>query len=220
MARPLPGYSPEGVLQPGIDRYVNQLLPPRDAILAEMERLARREKIPIIGPSCGRLLALVAQTSGARRIFEMGSAIGYSTVWLARAVGRGAKIYWTDSDPKNLVRARQFLRQAGVLNRVEMLAGDALVSLKKTRGTFDMIFIDIGKEQYPAALHLALPRLRRGGLLVADNVLWYGRAARPAKRGDRSTRSIQQFNREIYANKKLFPVIVPLRDGMAICRKG
>jgi predicted O-methyltransferase YrrM len=220
MARPLPGYAPEGVLQPGIDRYINQLLPPRDAVLAEMERLAKRERIPIIGPACGRLLALVAQVSGARRIFEMGSAIGYSTVWLARAIGQEGKIYWTDADPKNLVRARQFLRRAGVLNRVEMLEGDALVSLKKTPGMFDMIFIDVGKEQYPAALHLAFPRLRRGGLLIADNVLWYGRAARPAKRGDRSTRSIQQFNREIHANKRLFPVILPLRDGVAVCRKG
>ncbi len=220
MARPTPRYNHEGILEPNVDRYVNQLLPPRDVVLAEMELLAKREEIPIIGAACGRLLALMAQISGAKRIFEMGSAIGYSTIWLARAAGRGAKVYWTDADPENLIRARQFLRRAGVLNRVELLEGDALASLRRTRGRFDMIFIDVDKDQYPAALRLALPRLRRGGLLITDNVLWYGRAARPAKRGDSFTRSIQKFNHQIYANKKLFPVIVPLRDGVAICRKG
>lgn len=219
MARPVPRYEHEGVLQPSVDRYVNEVLPKRDAILTEMEGLAKREEIPIIGPACGRLLALMAKISGARRIFEMGSAIGYSTIWLARASGRGAKVYWTDADPKNLTRARQFLRRAGVLNRVELLEGDALVSLRRTRGTFDMIFIDVDKDQYPAALRLALPRLRHGGLLITDNVLWYGRVARKAARSDSFTRSIKEFNRQIYASKKLFPVIVPLRDGVAICRK-
>jgi caffeoyl-CoA O-methyltransferase len=209
-----------GILVPAVERYMNALLPRRDAVLEEMERLAAREHIPIIGPACSRLLALLAQVSGARRIFEMGSAIGYSTVWLARAAGPRAKVYYTDSDPKNLARAKDFLRGAGVLGRVEMLLGDALDSLRRTPGTFDMIFIDVDKHQYPAALRLALPRLRRGGLLVTDNVLWSGRVTRKAAPGDKFTRGIQQFNRSIYANRKLFPVIVPLRDGVAVCRKG
>lgn len=211
--------SKEGILVPAIDRYVNDILPARDPVLAEMERLAAREKIPIIGPACARLLALVAEIGAAKRIFEMGSAIGYSAVWLARAAGRGAKIYYTDSDPKNLTRAKKFLQRAGVANRVEMLLGDALASLRRTPGKFDMIFIDVDKHQYPAALRLALPRLRRGGLLAVDNILWSGRVAYKAKAGDRNTRTIQQFNRSLYANKDLFPVIVPLRDGVVICRK-
>ena len=219
MARPIPRYVHEGVLQPAVDRYVNQLLPRRDPVLAEMERLAKREDIPIIGPACGRLLALAVKLSGAKRIFEMGSAIGYSALWMARAAGRGAKIHYTDSDPRNVARARAFLWRAGVSSRVEMHLGDALDVLRKTPGVFDLIFIDVDKDQYAAALRLALGRLRRGGLLVADNVLWYGRVARAAKRGDAFTRGIQEFNRKIYADKKLFPVIVPLRDGVAICRK-
>jgi caffeoyl-CoA O-methyltransferase len=209
----------EGILVPAIDRYVNDILPPRDPVLAEMERLAARENIPIIGPACARLLALVAEVGGAKRIFEMGSAIGYSAVWLARAAGRGAKIYYTDSDPKNLDRAKKFLRRAGVASRVEMLLGDALVSFRRTPGKFDMIFIDVEKHQYPEAVRLALPRLRRGGLLAVDNILWSGRVAYKAKAGDKNTRTIQQFNRSLYANKDLFPVIVPLRDGVVICRK-
>lgn len=218
MPRRVPGVH-TGILAPAVERYINALLPRRDAVLGEMELLALREHIPIIGPACSRLLALLAQVSGARRIFEMGSAIGYSTIWLARAAGPRARVYYTDSDPKNLVRARDFLRRAGVLGRVEMLLGDAIASLRRTPGTFDMIFIDVDKHQYPAALRLALARLRRGGLLVTDNVLWSGRVARKALPGDKFTRGIQQFNRSVYADRKLFPVIVPLRDGVAVCRK-
>lgn len=210
----------EGILFPSVENYLNRLLPRRDSVLDEMERLAKRENIPIIGPACARLLALVAQLNGARRIFEMGSAIGYSTTWLARAAGPSGKVYYTDSDPKNLERARNFLRRNGVLNRVEMLLGDAVESFRRTQGTFDMIFLDIEKHQYPEALRLALPRLRRGGLLVADNVLRRGQVGRKGKPGDKELAGILQFNRAIYANKQLFPVIVPLRDGVAVCRKG
>jgi caffeoyl-CoA O-methyltransferase len=209
----------EGILAPAVENYINALLPPRDPVLAEMERLAGREQIPILGPACCRLLALLVQISGARRIFEMGSAIGYSTIWLARAAGPRARVYYTDADPENLARARTFLRRAGVLKRVELLQGDALKLLRKTPGTFDMIFVDVDKHQYPAALRLTLPRLRRGGLLVTDNVLWSGRVARRAPRGDKFTPAIQQFNRKMYADKNLFSVIVPLRDGVAVCRK-
>lgn len=208
-----------GILYPAVEEYVNKLLPRRDAVLAEMERLAAREDIPILGPSCCRVLALLVKISGARRIFEMGSAIGYSTTWLARAAGPGATVYYTDSDPKNLARAEKFLRRAEVRNRVKMLEGDALALLQKTPGVFDMIFIDVDKHQYPKALHLALPRIRRGGLLVTDNVLWSGRVAGKASRGDKWTAAIQKFNREIYGARNLFPVIVPLRDGVAVCRK-
>lgn len=219
MSRPRRRISQEGILFPAVDRYMGRLLPPRDPVFERMERLAKREGIPIIGPGCGRLLALVAQISRARRIFEMGSAIGYSTAWLARAVGPSGRVYYTDFGAGNLARARGFLRQAGVLNRVELLLGDAIECLRRTRGSFDMIFIDIDKQQYPDALREALPRLRRGGLLAADNVLQSGRVVRPAQPGEGALRGIQQFNRRIYGDKSLFPVIVPLRDGVAICRK-
>jgi caffeoyl-CoA O-methyltransferase len=209
----------EGILTPAVESYLNALLPPRDPVLAEMERLAEQEDIPIIGPACCRLMALLVQMTGARRIFEMGSAIGYASIWLARAAGPRAKVYYTDGDPKNLVRAREFLRRAGVLPRVELLQGDALRLLRKTPGTFDLIFVDVDKHQYPAALRLASSRLRRGGLLVTDNVLWSGRVARPAPPGDKFTPKIQEFNRRIYADERLFSVIVPLRDGVAVCRK-
>jgi len=206
-----------GIVEQNVDRYLYGLLPPRDAVLREMERYAARHNVPIIGPAVGRLLALLVEISGAKRIFEMGSAIGYSTIWLARAADRGGEVFYTDGDPENARRARRYFQRAGVARRIHILVGDAAQSLRRTPGRFDLIYIDIDKHQYPAAFRAALPRLRRGGLLVADNTLWYGRVARLAR--DANTRGIQQFNRLIYSSRQLFPVIVPLRDGLAICRK-
>ena len=103
--------------------------------------------------------------------------------------------------------------------RVEVQVGDALALVKKMPGKFDMIFIDIDKNQYPAALVAALPKLKRGGLLVADNTLWSGKAARPAAVDDKDTKGIQEFNRLVYSSKELYPVLIPLRDGVTVCRK-
>jgi predicted O-methyltransferase YrrM len=200
-----------------VEKYLAELVPPRDAIVAEMERLAKRDKHPIVGPVVARLLALMTQISDAKRIFELGSAIGYSTLCFARAAGSGAEVHYTDNNPANAEQATQFLTRAGVISRVRIHVGDALESLRQTRGAFDLIFCDLDKKSYPAALRLALPRLRHGGLLIADNTLWSGRVARAPK--DDATRAIQKFNRMIYASKELLPVIVPLRDGVTVCRK-
>jgi predicted O-methyltransferase YrrM len=206
------------ITYPPVDKYLYALLPKRDAVLREMEAYARRNNVPIIGPAVARVLALLVQISDAKRIFEMGSAIGYSTIWLARAAGRGAEVHYTDGNSENARRAQASFRRAGVSGRIRIHVGDALKSLDGTTGKFDAIFIDVDKHQYPAALRKALPRLKRGGLLFTDNVLWSGRVVKRA--ADRNTRAIQEFNRAIYASKKLFPVIIPLRDGVAVCRKG
>jgi len=200
-----------------VEKYMRDILPKRDAVLAEMEKYASRHNVPIIGPAVGRLIYLLAQISGARRIFEMGSAIGYSTTWLARAAGEDARVYYTDGDSENAERARDYLRRAGVADRVQCLVGDAVELIDTVSGEFDLIFIDVDKHQYPAALEKALPRLRSQGLLLTDNVLWSGRVARRAQ--DAATRGIQEFNKMIYSSKELFPVIIPLRDGVAVCRK-
>jgi len=206
-----------GILEKHVEKYLDSLLPKRDAVLADMEKYASRRNIPIIGPACGRLLHLLAQISGAKRMFEMGSAIGYSTIWLARGAGADAEIYYTDGDPENARRARDNFRRGGVEDRIQLLVGDAVKLIDDVPGAFELIFIDVDKHQYPDALRKAVPRLRSGGLLITDNALWSGYTARRSK--DVSTRSIQQFNRMIYSSSKLFPVIVPLRDGVAVCRK-
>jgi caffeoyl-CoA O-methyltransferase len=206
-----------GILEPQVERYLSSLLPERDAVLADMERYAKEHDIAIIGPDCGRLLALIAKISGAKRIFEMGSAIGYSAIWFARAAGPGAEIYCTDGDPANTELARKNFERAGVSKSIRFMTGDAVDLIDSTEGSFDIILIDVYKHQYPAALKKSLPRLKSGGLVITDNVLWSGRVTEPPK--DDNTRGILEFNRTVFGSPELFSVIVPLRDGVAICRK-
>jgi caffeoyl-CoA O-methyltransferase len=205
------------IVNADVEKYLHAVLPRRDKVLVEMEKLAKRNDIPIIGPAVGRLLYLLAKISGASRIFEMGSAIGYSTIWLARAAGPRGEVFYSDGSPENHQRARAFCRRAGVASRIHFGWGDAFELFDNTRGAFDLIFIDIDKHQYPEALRKAWPRLRRGGLLLADNTLWSGKVAAAPK--DVETRAIQEFNRRLYADKKFFPVIVPLRDGLTVALK-
>lgn len=205
------------ITEANVEKYIYDILPARDAVLADMERLAKQRDIPIIGPAVGRMIYLLAQISGAKRIFEMGSAIGYSTIWLARAAGPAAEIYYTDGDPSNARRAKEFFERASVEKRISVMIGDALAMIDRTKGQFDLIFIDVDKHQYPAALRKALPRLKSGGLLLTDNTLWSGRVTRRAK--DANTRGIQEFNKAVYCSKELFPVLIPLRDGVTVCRK-
>jgi caffeoyl-CoA O-methyltransferase len=208
-----------GYIQDDVEQYLYELLPERDAVVSEIEGYAEEHRIPIIGPAVARMLSLFVQVSGAKRIFELGSAIGYSTIWLARAAGPKGKVFYTDGDPEKAKRAQVYFRMAGVAKRIEVKVGDAMEQLKKTPGTFDLIFNDVDKHQYPAALRAALPKLRRGGLLITDNTLWSGKAARPAADEDRDTKGIQEFNRVVYASKELYPVLIPLRDGVTVCRK-
>ncbi len=208
-----------GIIGSQVEKYIHSLLPARDAILLDMERYAAKHHVPIVGPACGRMLYQLARLAGVQRVFEMGSAIGYSTLWLARAVGPNGTVFYTDSDPANAQRAEASFRRAGVQDRVRILTGDALEMLKSTQGEFDLIFNDVSKAQYPEVFRLAVPRLRSGGLFVTDNVLWSGRVARKPGRGDADTRAIQAFNRLIYKSTQLFTTIVPLRDGLAVCVK-
>jgi predicted O-methyltransferase YrrM len=208
-----------GYIRDDVEDYIYNLLPERDAVVREMESYAEEHRIPIIGPAVARMLALFVQVSGAKRIFEMGSAIGYSTIWLARAAGAKAKVIYTDGDAEKARRAKEYFRRAGVAKRIEVRIGDAMALLKKAPGTFDLIFNDVDKHQYPAALRVALPKLQRGGLLVTDNTIWAGKAARPAAPEDHDTQGVQEFNRMVYASKDLYPVLIPLRDGVTVCQK-
>ena len=206
-------------MQPDIDEYIYSLLPKSDPVLTEIEQYAEANRVPIIGPAVARLLTLLVQVSGAKRIFEMGSAIGYSTIWLARAAGPKAQVFYTDGDPQNAQRAQDYFKRAGVAKRIRVQVGDALALVKKTPGKFGFIFNDVDKHQYPGALRAALPKLQRGGLFVTDNTLWSGKVAQPAAPDDKNTRGVQEFNRLVYSSRELFPVLIPLRDGVTVCRK-
>ncbi len=201
-----------------LERYLYRLLPERDRVLSEMEEYAHHHLVPIVGPAVGRLLYLLVKVSKARRIFEMGSAIGYSTIWLARAAGAGGEVHYTDGDPKNARRAERYFKQAGVSNRVRVNIGRAQDLLLSARGKFDFIFNDVDKEGYPEAFAVAMNKLKKGGLLVCDNVLWHGRVARQ-RRPDQPTRAVLEWNRLIYSSPGLFSTVIPLRDGLSISVK-
>ena len=205
------------ITDPAVNQYLQELLPARDPVLQEMEALAQERRIPIIGPVVGRILYQLVRFTEAKAVFEMGSAIGYSTIWIARAVRSGSVIYYTDSDPANARQAEQFFRRAGVLDRIRILQGNALELLEQTPGIFDIIFNDVDKEEYPQVFHKAVPRIRSGGLFLADNVLWSGRVTEPP--ADDATRGIAEFNRLIYSSPDLFATILPVRDGFAVCEK-
>ncbi|HLW80066.1 MAG TPA: class I SAM-dependent methyltransferase, partial [Terriglobia bacterium] len=122
-------------------------------------------------------------------------------------------------DPANARRAEGYLSRAGVLDRVQVLVGDALDLLDSTEGEFDVIFNDVSKTQYPEVFRRAVPRVRAGGLFITDNVLWSGKVAKKVARKDDETRAIRQFNRLVYRSPDLFTTIIPLRDGLAVCEK-
>ena len=208
-----------GLLPAEVEDYLYRMLPERDAVFRDMEVYAAERKVPIVGPAVGRLLFQFATIAGAKRIFEMGSAIGYSTLWCALAVGKDGKVVYTDSNRQNAARARESFQRAGVLDRIEIKMGDALEILSEQKGEFDIIFNDVDKQQYPQAFKLAQAKVRKGGLYVVDNVLWSGKVARPPEAGDGDTKAILEHNRLLYENKDFFPTIVPLRDGVAIAVK-
>jgi len=203
-----------------VEKFLYDLLPQSEpAVLREMEAQAKERDIPIVGPAVARLLYLLAQVSGAKRIFEAGSAIGYSTIWWALAMGESGRIIYTDGNPKNAEEAKGYFQKAGVEKRIDVRVGDALEFLSEEKpGSFDIIFNDVDKEDYPRVFKLAVPRLKSGGLFITDNVLWSGRVADP-KNEDPTTRAIREFNKLLYSSKELYPAIIPLRDGVAVARK-
>jgi len=204
------------IVNPEIERYMLGLLPSRDAVLQEMEDSAARRRIPIVGPAVGRILAQLVMISGAKRIFELGSAIGYSTIWLARAAGTGAEVHYSDGSPENAREARSYFDRAGVASMIQVHVGDALIGLAQTTGEFDFIFNDVDKEGYPAVLEAVRSRLRRGGLFVTDNTLWHERVLEPAEASDHA---VVTFNQKLYESIHFFTTLLPIRDGVTISLK-
>ncbi len=201
-----------------VDDYLYSMLPERDEVLAEMEDYATEHSIPIVGPAVARVLQQLAMMINARTVFELGSAIGYSTIWWAQVVGEKGRVVYTDGDRKNAERARGYFNRAGVADRITVHVGDALEFLSEQKQEFDIIFNDVDKEDYPRVLRLVAPRLRKGGLFVTDNVLWSGRVAEknPA---DPSTKAILDFNRKLSDAKEFYTTILPIRDGLAVAIK-
>ena len=206
------------MLRPDIEAYLHRFIPDRDTILAEMERLAEARHFPIVGPVVGRLLAQLARLIGAERVLEMGAGFGYSAYWIARALPPDGRLLAIERSAENARLAREWLGQARLDHKVEFIVGDALEVVAGLPGPFDLIFVDVDKEQYPASLSLTVPRLRPGGLLITDNILWSGRVLAPDP-AEASTRGIQEYTRLIYETSRLYTTILPVRDGIAVSLK-
>jgi caffeoyl-CoA O-methyltransferase len=213
-----PQWMMRGITSEPVENYLYSLLPARDEVLVEMETAAAKRDIPIVGPAVGRILHQLALMTDSKNVFEMGSAIGYSTIWWARAVGEGGRVFYTDGDRKNADEARGYFQRAGIADRISVHVGDALELLSEQKQRFDIIFCDLDKEDYPRALRLALPKLRKGGLFVADNALWSGKVAQ-VEADEASTKAIQELNRLLYTSGELFTTILPIRDGLAVAIK-
>jgi caffeoyl-CoA O-methyltransferase len=144
-----PDWRMGGITVPEVDDYLYAMLPPRDEVLTEMEAEASKNDVSIVGPAVARVLYQLAIISGAKKIFEMGSAIGYSTIWWARAVGEGGRVIYTDGDPKRAEKARRYFDRAGVSQRIAVRVGDALEILSEQKEPYDIIFNDVDKTDYP-----------------------------------------------------------------------
>lgn len=205
------------IISPGINRYLDALLPERHPKLLEMEALARTRNFPIIGPQAGRVLYQYVKLINARRVFEMGSGFGYSAFWLALALPEDGKLICSEASQNNVDLAEDYLKAGGLLPKVQLQTGDALKLLHNAEGPFDLIFNDVDKEDYPRALAIALPKLRPGGVLISDNALFHGRVTQ--EHPDRGTRGIIAYNQTACHSPALWTTILPVRDGLAVSWK-
>jgi predicted O-methyltransferase YrrM len=205
------------IVDPAVERYLDRMQQPGDAVLQEMGRLGEERGFPIVGPLVGRILEQAARGIGAHTVFEMGSGFGYSTAWFARAVGPQGKVVHTENDRKLSDEARQWLGKANVAGRVDFRLGEACDLLRQDKGPYDVVFIDIDKEDYPKAWRLARDRVRPGGLVLTDNVLWKGRVA--GRQNDAATEAIREYNRLAEDDGDFLVTILPVRDGVSVALK-
>ena len=203
------------IVDPAIERYLHELSNPRDPILREMEVLAAERRFPIVGPVVGRLLHMLTRLTRARRVIELGSGFGYSAYWFARALPPGGTVILTDRDGRQAAEAASFLERGGYADRVRIEVGDALAIVDRVGGEFDIVFNDIDKAEYPRVMDKAAAALRPGGLLISDNMLWFGAVLDDAP-SDPATRGVQELTRLLYDSPEFETVLIPLRDGVTV----
>ena len=209
---------PGAIIQREQELYLEDLLQPRNPLLEEMEAYSASHGVPSSDPEVALFLSITARAISARRALEIGTAIGYGAIILADAMGRDGKVTTIDPSEERVRVASDFISRAGLTDQIEIVPGKALDVLPELSGGFDLAYIDAVKEEYCEYLELILPIIRRGGVIIADNVLWKGQVATgrllsPDQKA--STTSLQEFNRRFISNPELQSVILPLGDGLA-----
>ena len=200
-----------------INDYLNTLVPERPAEMQAMETYAEKTSFPIIGPVCGYMCYQIARMVKARTVFEMGSGYGYSTAWFARAVmeNGGGKVHHVVWDADLSKEARQHLEKLGYSSLIEYHEAEAIETLQRMPGQFDLIFNDIDKECYPESLPMIREKLRPGGVLIVDNLLWHGQVL-DRKDNDLSTEGVRELTRLLTRDPNWISTLIPIRDGMLI----
>ena len=192
-------------------------MPERPLEMQAMEIYAEKTNFPIIGPVCGYLCYQIARMVNARSVFEMGSGYGYSTAWFARALmeNGGGMVHHVVWDVEESQRARQHLENLGYSSLVEYHVAEAIETLTQTQGPFDIIFNDIDKKCYPDSLPLMHEKLRPGGVLIVDNLLWYGRVL-DGNDHDPATQGVRELTRLVTTDPGWISSVIPIRDGMLV----
>jgi caffeoyl-CoA O-methyltransferase len=207
-------------LAPELHQYLDGLVPPRPAEMQDMEAYAKQNKFPIVGPAAGYFCYQLARLIGAKRIFELGSGYGYSTAWFARAVKEngGGTVFHVVWDDGLSQRARKHLSALGYDGIIQYRVSEAIKALRETEGPFDLIFNDIEKDGYPASLPIIKEKLRPGGLLITDNMLFHGTIFDPQNH-TKSVEGVREFTRLVMNDPTLTASIVPIRDGLLVATR-
>jgi len=205
-----------------VERYLSGLNRAHDSVLDAVARDGESQHLPLVDAEVGALLQVLASAIGARRILEIGTCIGYSGIWLARALPADGMLITMEMNDERAQLAKANFVKAGVSDRVSVMIGDAQLKIVKVAGPFDLIFQDGAKPLYNTLLEPLVRLLRPGGLLVTDNVLWDGKVV-PGYRSepdlDTDTKAIAEYNQRLHAHPQLLTSVVPLRDGVAISLK-
>jgi len=205
------------IVNPPIEEYLKQLLPRRDPILLEMESFGYSINFPILGPLVGTILLQLTTAIGAKRVLELGSGFGYSAYWFSLGIPEDGKIFCTDLSVKNKEKAENYFQRAGFENKLQFMVGDALEILSGLNGEFDIILNDVQKTKYPDVFEPAVKKLRRGGILVTDNVLRKGNVVSESE--DENVVAIQRYNKMMFGSESVISSVLPVRDGLGICVK-
>lgn len=210
-----------GLIVPdAIERYLANLNRAPDALLEEISRKGAERNLPLVDAEVGALLRVLATALSARRILEIGTAVGYSGIWMAAALPPDGMLMTMEMDPVRGREAQENFKAAGLASRVSVIMGDAQRMIAKVAGPFDLIFQDGDKKLYVPMLDRLVALLRPGGLLVTDNVLWGGKVVEAlAEREDDDTRAIGEYNERVASHPALLTAVVPLRDGVSISVK-
>jgi predicted O-methyltransferase YrrM len=216
------------VVPPEVERLAGLVGPEGDEILAEMERHAREESFPIVGSAVGGWLALLARATGARRVFEFGSGFGYSAYWFARALPPEGEVVLTEIDEDELELAREFFDRAGLADRAQFEHGDALDTVERYDGPFDVVLIDNEKQRYREAFEAVEPKLRSGSLVLADNAVTAGTVvdrdevvallAGDAVDAGEGSAGIAEYISFVRERENLDTSLLPLGEGVAVSR--